>query len=198
MIRDQALAASGLFVEKIGGPPVRPYQPEGVWEEATFGNKKYVPDTGDSLYRRSVYTFWRRIVGPTMFFDASPRQTCSVKPLRTNTPLQALAVMNDVQYIEAARVLAERSLKSSSDRKQQLVFAFRRVLGRSPNPEEVAVLAQSFNRQLSQYRELPAEAELLLKQGASSRDSSLSATDHAALTGVCLILLNLDETLTRE
>jgi len=198
MIRDQALAASGLLIEKVGGPPVRPYQPEGVWEEATFGSKRYVPDTGESLYRRSVYTFWRRIVGPTMFFDVSPRQTCSVKPLRTNTPLQALAVMNDVQFVEAARVLAEHSLKSSPDRKQQLEFAFRRLLGRSPQPEELAVLTLSFDRQQTQYRESPAEAELLLKQGASARDASLNAIDHAALTGVCLVLLNLDETLTRE
>jgi len=198
MIRDQALAASGLLIEKVGGPPVRPYQPEGVWEEATFGSKRYVPDTGESLYRRSVYTFWRRIVGPTMFFDVSPRQTCSVKPLRTNTPLQALAVMNDVQFVEAARVLAEHSLKSSPDRKQQLEFAFRRLLGRSPQPEEIAVLTLSFDRQQTQYRESPAEAELLLKQGASARDASLNAIDHAALTGVCLVLLNLDETLTRE
>ena len=198
MIRDQALAASGLFVEKVGGPPVRPYQPEGVWEEATFGNKTYTLDTGEALYRRSLYTFWRRIVGPTMFFDVSPRQTCSVKPLRTNTPLQALAVMNDVQYIEAARVLAERSLKSSPDRQQQLVFAFRRVLGRPPKPAETAVLAKSYDRQWSQYREFPTEAEQLLKQGASPRDASVNATEYAALTGVCLILLNLDETLTRE
>ena len=198
MIRDQALAASGLYVERFGGPPVRPYQPEGVWEEATFGNKKYVPDTGEALYRRSVYTFWRRIVGPTMFFDVSPRQTCVVKPFRTNTPLQALSVMNDVQYIEAARVLAERSLKSSSDRGEQIRFAFRRLLGRFPQPEELQVLSLSFERLHKQYRDSPAEAEQILKQGAAPRDGSINATDHAAFTGVCLVLMNLDETLTRE
>ena len=198
MIRDQALVASGLYVDRIGGPPVRPYQPEGVWEEATFGNKKYAPDTGDSLYRRSVYTFWRRIVGPTMFFDVSPRQTCTVKPLRTNTPLQALAVMNDVQYIEAARVLAERSLKSSPDRSQQITYAFRHLLGRIPNPDEVEVLTSSYDRLHKQYSDSPADAELILKQGAAPRDGSINATDHAAFTGVCLVLMNLDETLTRE
>ncbi len=198
MIRDQALAASGLYVEQVGGPPVRPYQPEGVWEEATFGGKRYTPDTGEALYRRSVYTFWRRIIGPTMFFDVSPRQTCSVKPLRTNTPLQALAVMNDVQYIEAARALAERAMKASPDRDGRITFAFRRLLGRQPKPNEIAVLAASYGRQLTGYTQSPAEADKLLKQGASPRDAALNVPEHAALTGVTLILLNLDETLTRE
>ncbi len=198
MIRDQALAASGLYVEQVGGPPVRPYQPEGVWEEATFGNKRYTPDTGESLYRRSVYTFWRRIIGPTMFFDVAPRQTCIVKPVRTNTPLQALAVMNDVQYIEAARALAERAMKASPDRNGRITFAFRRLLGRKPQPEEIAVLAASYDRQLSEYTQSPAEADKLLQQGASPRDTALNVPEHAALTGVTLILLNLDETLTRE
>lgn len=198
MIRDQALAASGLFVERIGGPPVKPYQPEGVWEEATFGNKQYKTDSGDALYRRSLYTFWRRIVGPTMFFDVAPRQFCVVKPLRTNTPLQALAIMNDIQYIEAARALAERALKTSPDRSDQITFGFRRLLGRRPNADEIAVLAKSLDRQIRAYREAPQAAESLLKQGASIRDQNLNAVEHAALTGVMLTLLNLDETLTRE
>jgi Protein of unknown function (DUF1553)/Protein of unknown function (DUF1549)/Planctomycete cytochrome C len=198
MIRDQALAASGLYVEQVGGPPVRPYQPEGVWEEATFGGKRYTPDTGSALYRRSVYTFWRRIIGPTMFFDVAPRQTCIVKPVRTNTPLQALAVMNDVQYIEAARVLAERAMKASPDREGRITFAFRRLLGRNPKPDEVAVLAISYDRQFAEYTKSPTETEKLLNQGASPRDAALNAPEHAALTGVTLILLNLDETLTKE
>ncbi len=198
MIRDQALAASGLFVEKVGGAPVRPYQPEGVWEEATFGGKRYTPDTGESLYRRSVYTFWRRIIGPTMFFDVAPRQTCIVKPVRTNTPLQALAVMNDVQYIEAARALAERAMHASPDRDGRIAFAFRRLLGRQPKPDEIAVLASSYNRQFAEYTQSPTDAASLLKQGASPRDAALNVPEHAALTGVTLILLNLDETLTRE
>ncbi len=198
MIRDQALAASGLFVEQVGGPPVRPYQPEGVWEEATFGGKRYIPDTGEALYRRSLYTFWRRIIGPTMFFDVAPRQTCIVKPVRTNTPLQALAVMNDVQYIEAARALSERAMQASPDREGRITFAFRRLLGRKPKPEEVAVLVASYDRQLAEYAQSPTEADKLLKQGASPRDAALNVPEHAALTGVTLILLNLDETLTRE
>ncbi len=198
MIRDQALAASGLYVEQVGGPPVHPYQPEGVWEEATFGGKRYTPDTGNALYRRSLYTFWRRIIGPTMFFDVAPRQTCIVKPVRTNTPLQALAVMNDVQYIEAARALAERAMQASPDRDGRITFAFRRLLGRHPKPEEIAVLGASYDRQLAEYTRSPTEADKLLKQGASPRDAALNIPEHAALTGVTLILLNLDETLTRE
>jgi len=110
MIRDQALAASGLLAPRVGGPPVNGYQPEGVWEEATFGNKRYQQDHGEALYRRSLYTFWRRIIGPTMFFDNAARQTCTVKTLRTNTPLHALLTLNDVTYVEAARGLAQRAL----------------------------------------------------------------------------------------
>ena len=111
MIRDQALAASGLLVENFGGPPVKPYQPAGIWEEATFGKKTYVQDHGEALYRRSLYIFWRRIVGPTMFFDTAARQTCTIKTLRTNTPLHALTTLNDVTFVEAARVLAEQAMK---------------------------------------------------------------------------------------
>ncbi|MGB7160735.1 MAG: PSD1 and planctomycete cytochrome C domain-containing protein, partial [Tepidisphaeraceae bacterium] len=111
VIRDQALAASGLLVEKLGGPPVKPYQPPGIWEEATFGQIKYEQDHGDALYRRGAYVFWRRIVGPTGFFDASSRTVCTVKPNRTNTPLHALTTLNDPTWTEAARVLAERTLK---------------------------------------------------------------------------------------
>src|SRR5204863_6214807 len=101
MLRDQALAASGLLVEQLGGPAVKPYQPTGIWEEATFGQIKYEQDHGDALYRRTLYTFWRRIVGPTMLFDTASRQTCTVKSARTNTPLHALATLNDSTYVEA-------------------------------------------------------------------------------------------------
>jgi hypothetical protein len=105
MIRDQALAASGLLSPRSGGAPVKPYQPAGVWEEATFGNKRYVQGKGEDLHRRSLFTFWRRIVAPTMFFDAANRAVCTVKPLRTNTPLHALNTLNDPTFVEAARLL---------------------------------------------------------------------------------------------
>ncbi len=118
MIRDQALAACGLLVRDLGGPSVNGYQPDGIWEEATFGQKKYARGNGDALYRRSLYTFWRRIVGPTMFFDNASRQVCTVKVVRTNTPLQALFTLNDVTFVEAARALASKTLQSElgSDR----------------------------------------------------------------------------------
>src|SRR5262249_45897613 len=110
MIRDQALFVSGLLVEKLGGPPVKGYQPQAIWEHPTFGRMKYTQDDGKDLYRRSLYQFWRRIVGPTMFFDVGNRQTCIVRQERTNTPLQALALLNDTTYVEAARALAQRTL----------------------------------------------------------------------------------------
>src|SRR5438876_7092077 len=125
MLRDQALFLAGLLVEKIGGAAVMPYQPEGIWEEATFGKKSYKQDHGAALYRRSLYTFWRRIVGPTMFFDNASRQTCYVRAIRTNTPLHALTTLNDVQYVEAARALAQRVLLAQDDDAARLDLAFR-------------------------------------------------------------------------
>ena len=110
MLRDQALTAAGLLVDRPGGPGVKPYQPAGIWEEATFGKKTYDQDHGEALYRRSLYVFWRRIVGPTSFFDAGARQVCTVKVARTNTPLHALVTLNDPAYVEAARVMAQRVL----------------------------------------------------------------------------------------
>src|SRR5262249_13448496 len=141
MLRDQALAASGLLVQTIGGAPVRSYQPPGVWEEATFGTRRYVQDKGDALYRRSAYVFWRRIIGPTPFFDVGARQTCTVKTGRTNTPLHALATLNDTTYVEAARVLAERVLTGAKGDDARLDLACRLVLSRTPNAEERSILA---------------------------------------------------------
>lgn len=131
MIRDQALAASDLLVATLGGPAVKSYQPSGVWEEATFGNRRYEQDHGDALYRRSLYTFWRRIIAPTMFFDNATRQTCTVKVLRTNTPLHALLTLNDVTFVEAARVLAERALLAENlDDAARIDEVCRRLLAR--------------------------------------------------------------------
>ena len=154
MIRDQALAASGLLVEKAGGPSVMSYQPEGIWEEATFGKKTYKQDHGDALHRRSLYTFWRRIVGPPMFFDNASRQTCSVRTLRTNTPLHALATLNDVTYTEAARVMAERVLHfKRDDEAAALDFAFRLVTSRAAVRRRSAqVLRTSLTRLRSELR----------------------------------------------
>lgn len=199
MIRDQALAASGLLSKTIGGAPVKPYQPEGVWEEATFGNKVYKQDQGEGLYRRSLYTFWRRIVGPTMFFDTGNRATCSVKPLRTNTPLHALNTLNDPTYIEASRTLASRVLKApQAEFEARLRSIYARILCREPSQSEVKLWADAYRRHFAFYAAHPEEAGKLLAVGASSRDTSVPAAEHAAYTTLCLSVLNLDETLTKE
>jgi hypothetical protein len=197
MIRDQALAASGLLVGALGGPPVKPYQPANVWEEATFGGKTYKQDHGEALYRRSLYVFWRRIIGPTMFFDTQSRSACTVKPTRTNTPLHALATLNDPTYVEAARALAERALKESGDA-ARLDLAFRRVLARSPRDAERRVLLGGLKRLRGEFAARPDDAKKLLKVGESKRDEALDPAEHAAWTSLCLSILNLDEAVTRE
>ena len=199
MIRDQALAVSGLLVNELGGPGVRPYQPDGVWREYTFDTRSYTPGTGDELYRRSLYTFWRRIVAPTLFFDSASRQTCSVAERRTNSPLHALATLNDVTYVEAARVLAQRLLRDRSEQDDGcLTRAFETALSRGPSAEELELLRASLERLRGEYAGDPGAAEELVALGESPGDPALDAVEHAAWTGLCLVLLNLDETLTRE
>jgi hypothetical protein len=199
MIRDQALASSGLLVCRLGGPPVHPYQPPGVWEEATFGQKRYVQEHGAALYRRSLYTFWRRIVGPTDFFDSAARQTCVVKPTRTNSPLHALTTLNDVTYVEAARALAQRVLKTAGpSAAARLDLACRLVLARRPTPQERQILLAAVDRSRRQFAGDPEGARKLLAAGESPRDTRLDPAEHAAWAAVCSVLLNLDEALTRE
>jgi mono/diheme cytochrome c family protein len=198
MLRDQALAASGLLVDRHGGPPVKPYQPTGVWEDATFGNKQYRQDKGEALYRRSLYTFWRRIVGPTMFFDSPSRQVCTVKQSRTNTPLHALATLNDVTYVEAARALAERTLLAEAQPAQRIEHAFRLVLARKPSAEETQVLLTAVTRLQTDFRRDPEAARKLVRIGDSRRNEALDPVEHAAYAALCSAILNLDEALTRE
>jgi hypothetical protein len=199
MLRDQALAASGLLVERLGGPGVKPYQPPGIWRDFTFGKKTYQQDRGEALYRRSLYTFWRRIVAPAMFFDSATRQTCEVDERRTNTPLHALATMNDVTYVEAARALAQLALQSAgeSDR-ERIRLVYRRVLGRQPKDEEWPILLGSVARLRDEYARDTTAAEQLLAAGESPRDESLDTAEHAAYAAFSLAVLNLDETLTKE
>lgn len=198
MLRDQALAVSGLLNDEIGGQPVFPYQPEGVWAEATFGKKKYTASKGDDLYRRSLYTFWRRIIGPTMFFDSAKRQVCEVKPLRTNTPLHALTTLNDVTYVEASRALACLLLEEDAAPEERLDRLFRRVLMRTPSDQERSVLLASLQRALDHYEADPEEADEFLAHGQHEPPSERSPVQLAAWSAVCLNVLNLDETLTRE
>lgn len=197
MIRDQALAASGLLQPQLGGSPVRPYQPPGVWAEATFGNKRYQMDQGDKLYRRSIYTFWRRIIGPTMFFDAAKRQTCEVKPSRTNTPLHALTVLNDTTFVEAARVLARHAMTRKETLRGELELVFARLCCRPPSEQELDLLEKSYARIRKQYAGEPEEARKLLTVGEIPRDETLDPIEHATLTTLVNMLMNLDEVLVR-
>jgi len=177
-----------------------------VWAEATFGKKRYHVGSGDDLYRRSIYTFWRRIVGPTMFFDAAKRQVCEVKPLRTNTPLHALTTLNDVTYVEAARALACRAVtevgsittQDSDTPQAQLEWVFEQALCRPPTEPELELLESSWSRAVAAYRADPEAAAAFLAHGQQRPPAELPQAELAALTAVCLNILNLDETLTRE
>jgi mono/diheme cytochrome c family protein len=198
MLRDQALAVAGLLVEKLGGPPVKTYQPDGVWEDATFGQIRYTQDHGDALYRRSLYVFWRRIIGPTIFFDVANRQNCAVNVGRTNTPLHALVTLNDVTYVEAARALAERMLKAGSTDAARLAWAFRNCTARLPQAHELEILQRALGRMRQSYRADADAAKKLISAGESKYDAHLDPAELAAHTAVASLLLNMDETLCRE
>ncbi len=200
LLRDQALAISGLLAPQQGGPSVRPYQPEGIWEEASFGKITYKPGTGADLYRRSLYTFWRRIVGPTMVFDNAVRQTCVVKSARTNTPLHALTTLNEPTFVEAARAMAQRALtdKTHSDDFARLTAIFRSATARPPSVRELQTLLLTLENLRAQFSQDAAGATKLLHIGDSVPAPSLDASEHAAWTSLCLMILNLDEVLTKE
>jgi hypothetical protein len=201
MIRDQALSASGLLVDKKGGAPVNSYQPEGIWAEATFGKKRYSRGKGDDLYRRSIYSFWRRIAAPPMFFDNPGRETCSVTINLTNTPLHALSTLNDTTYVEAARALADRAAASAGENSNpaaQIAQAFQLVVARNPSAQEQEILENIYNRAQVRFTSDPGAAANFLKNGESPRKSELPEPQHAALATVCLGILNLDEALTKE
>ena len=200
MIRDLALAVSGLYVEKIGGPPVKPYQPAGLWEEIAT-NKNYELSTGDDLYRRSLYTYWKRTVAnPTMMnFDASARETCVPQRSRTNTPLQALNLMNEVTFVEAARVLAERIIeKAGSIPSNRITYAFRLCTARRPRENELRILINSFHHFRVQFNDHPDDALKLVETGTSPRSEKTTVSELAAYTAVASLILNLDETVTKE
>ena len=198
MIRDQALAISGLLVHKTGGPSVKPYQPSGIWKEATFGKIAYDQGEGEDLYRRTLYTFWRRIVGPTMLFDNAARQTCSVRSSLTNTPLHALITLNDITYAEAARVMAERVMGADVADEARINRAFRLATSRYPTQEEMNVLMNRLDTLRAQYTDDPQAASDLLAVGEYPHNESLDPVEHAALTGICSLILNLDETLSKQ
>ncbi len=203
MVRDYALAASGLLVSKIGGPSVRPYQPPGVWEAVAMpesNTRNYKQDRGEALYRRSMYTFWKRAAPPASMdvFNAPSREVSCTRRERTNTPLQALATMNDPQFVEAARKLAESSLTGGKgDANRAVETMAERVLARALASKERRVVKDTLNEALDYYAAKPEEAEKLIQYGDSKPEAKLDAVKLAALTMVANQLLNLDEVLNK-
>jgi hypothetical protein len=204
MLRDNALAVSGLLVEKRGGPSVNPYGPAVTWKEVSYGAgysaQEFVQGTGADLYRRSLYTFWKRQAPPAnmVLFDAPNRETCTVRRSRTNTPLQALGLMNDPQYVEAARALAERALREAGPTPEaRIERSFLLATARPPSPREQAALRKLYEAQLALYRADPDAAGALIAVGDSTPDPALDPAELAAWSTVASVLLNLDETVTK-
>ncbi len=204
LIRDNALAVSGLLVEQVGGPSVYPYQPEGLWLEINNRpgySRDYPASQGADLYRRSLYTFWKRTAPhPALSaFDAPEREVCLVRRSRTNTPLQSLVLLNDPQFVEAARHLAERMLvEGESSIESRLARGVRRTLGRLPLDDELVELRRYFEAELDYFRDHPTAARQLLSVGQSPRSEAFDLSEHAAYTSVARLLLNLDETITKN
>jgi hypothetical protein len=200
MIRDQALAVAGLLVERLGGPSVKPYQPKGLWRELT-SEAEYVQDHGPSLYRRGLYTFWKRTIAPPALitFDAAAREACTVRKARTNTPLQALTLLNDVTFVEAARVLAQRVMREAGPGpEERLALAFRLATARRPRVAEMHILRAGLENHRARFRKDPKAALKLLSAGEYARDPKLEVSELAAYTTVMGVILNLDETITKE
>jgi len=205
MVRDNALAASGLLVDKVGGPSVFPYQPKGLWEEIAYGDvysaQTYSPSHGGDLYRRSMYSFWKRTSPPPTLitFDAPDREKCMARRAVTNTPLQALALMNDPTYVEAARALAQRMIREGgADPVKRIRYGFRLATTRDPQPKEVQVLRDIERAELQNYQQHKGAALKLDSVGESKMDAAVDPTELAAWTTVASTMLNLDETITRE
>jgi hypothetical protein len=201
IVRDQALAAAGLLTHKVGGPSVKPYQPDGLWSEIG-GGAAYIQDHGPDLYRRSVYTFWKRTVPPPTManFDASARESCVVRPGSTNTPLQALDLMNNVTYVEAARVLAQRMMKEGgATPAERIAFGYKVVTMRKPTEAENSVLLDSFRYGLDMFQTDAASAQKFVSNtGEAPLEQSLDVSQLAAYTNVASLILNLNRTVMKE
>lgn len=202
MLRDHALAISGLLVNQIGGPSVKPYQPTGLWEEVTSGRglAAYVEGIGDDLYRRSLYTYWKRTVPPPsmMIFDASEKNLCTVKRQSTSTPLQALVLLNDPQYIEVSRILAERVIIEGGEGfKNKIQLAFKLATSRLASEEELAILNEMYEQELEEFNTDSEKSEQLLSIGFQRPNATINSAELAAMTVVTNAILNLSETITR-
>ncbi len=203
MVRDYALASSGLLVEKLGGPSVRPYQPAGVWETVAMDQSDtrfYKQDQGESLYRRSLYTFWKRAAPPASMeiLNAPSRETCTVRRERTDTPLQALVTLNDPQFVEAARHLAQRTVASGGPTEpERMDFMAEQLIARPLSAKEQKVVAAGLKELLAHYRQAPQDAEALIRVGESKADATVDRPTLAAYTMVANQLMNLDEVLNK-
>jgi hypothetical protein len=203
MIRDYPLYASGIMTTKIGGPSVKPYQPDGVWEAVAMigsNTRDYRRDSGENLYRRSMYTFWKRSAPPASMdiLNAPNRETCVVRRERTNTPLQALVTLNDVQFIEAARFLAERVMKEGGETEASGIdYLAKRILARPFTSEEMPIVLESYQSLLSDFKTKPESAKKLIAMGESKPDAKLDPSTLAAWTMLANELFNLDEVLNK-
>lgn len=204
MIRDHVLTASGLLVRTVGGPSVKPYQPPGLWAEKTGGGggstAQYIPDTGKDLYRRSIYTFWKRTVPPPsmMTFDAASRDFCAVRRQSTSTPLQALVLMNDPQVLEASRVMAYRAIENGEGLESAINQMFRRTTSRHPSPQELQVLVDYYQEELTHFEQNPAAANAFLSVGEHEQNSILPPAEMAAYAMVANAIFNLDESINKS
>jgi hypothetical protein len=201
LVRDNALAVSGLLVPRIGGPSVHPYQPAGYWENLNFPTREWQPSKDENQWRRGLYTWWQRsYLHPSLLaFDAPTREECAADRTRSNIPQQALALLNDPTYVEAARAFAARILSEcKGDASARLAWAFRNVLQRAPHEEELKTLAALLEKHLAEYRADAKPADPLLKVGFSPAPPESDKAELAAWTSVARVLLNLHETITRS
>jgi hypothetical protein len=203
-LRDQALYLGGILVEKAGGPSVKPPQPSGLWEAVGYtgsNTARFSADQGpEKVHRRSLYTFWKRTSAPPQLttFDAPSRESCTVRRERTNTPLQALLLMNEPQYVESARFLATRAMREAGSTPQErITYLFRLATARTPEPQELEEITSAYNDFLATYRGNPDAAQLLIRVGDVPPDGSLDAAELAAWTMVGNLILNLDEVITK-
>ncbi len=200
-VRDNALAISGLLSGKRGGPSVKPYQPPGYWKFLNFPTRDWVPDKGEDQYRRGLYTYWQRtFLHPSLLaFDASTREECVAMRARSNTPQQALVLLNDPTYVEAARVFAEKVLRAAGKSPEERIdLAFRKALGRKATAAEVKILTGVYNRHRADYQADAKAAQKLISVGFYPVPTDLPAPELAAMTSVTRAILNLSETITRE
>ncbi len=200
-VRDNALQISGLLKHKQGGPSVKPYQPAGLWKAVSYdGEVTYKQDKGDALYRRSMYTFWKRQSPPPalMAFDAPTRETCTVRRPRTNTPLQALVLLNDPTYVEAARVLAEQTIKQNETQAARIQFAFRSATSRRPSDREQQILTAILNQQQRVFQNNKPAAMKLIGVGEAPTDKTVPPEELAAWTIITSTIFNMDETVTKN